>query len=82
MRLTDVRLPNTCRTLKRKETIKSFANAKERHCLRYTNYRDKAFAAIIFACMNFKIGIEKSQKHLAFNEIFTPANLKAHLKFN
>ena len=44
---------------KRKETIERvFADAKERHCLRYTNYRGspkvKFQVTLIFACMNLK----------------------------
>ena len=44
---------------KRKETIERvFADAKERHCLRYTNYRGLAkvtmHVALIFSCLNLK----------------------------
>ena len=44
---------------KRKETIERvFAEAKERHCLRYTNYRGLAkvtmHVALIFSCLNLK----------------------------
>ena len=44
---------------KRKETIERvFADAKERHCLRYTNYRGlakvKVHICLIFSCLNLK----------------------------
>ena len=44
---------------KRKQTMERvFAEAKERHCLRYTNYRRlvkvKVQVALIFSCLNLK----------------------------
>ena len=56
---------------KRKETIERvFAEAKERHCLRYTNYRGlakvKVQVALIFSCLNLK----KLAKRKLLNFIF------------
>ncbi len=56
---------------KRKETIERvFADAKERHCLRYTNYRGspkvKFQVTLIFACMNLKKMAMKKFKAFLF----------------
>ena len=56
---------------KRKETIERvFAETKERHCLRYTNYRGlakvKVQVALIFSCLNLK----KLAKRKLLNLIF------------
>ena len=52
---------------KRKETIERvFADAKERHCLRYTNYRGlakvKVQVALIFSCLNMKKLAKRKRK--------------------
>ena len=56
---------------KRKETIKRvFADAKERHCLRYTNYRGlnkvKMQVALIFSCLNLKKLARRKLKNFIF----------------
>ena len=56
---------------KRKETIERvFADAKERHCLRYTNYRGlakvKVQVALIFSCLNLKKLAIRKLKDLIF----------------
>ena len=61
---------------KRKETIERvFAEAKERHCLRYTNYRGLAKVrvqvAIIFSCLNMKkLATRKRKNFLVFFFLF------------
>ena len=70
---------------KRKETIERvFADAKERHCLRYTNYRSspkvKAFVTLIFACMNLKkLALKKRITSLFFTSFFAHDKFKALL---
>ena len=60
---------------KRKETIERvFADAKERHCLRYTHYRGlvkvKGYITLIFACMNLKKLAMKKFMTSLFSTIF------------
>ena len=61
---------------KRKETIERvFAEAKERHCLRYTNYRGLAKVrvqvALIFSCLNMKkLATRKRKNFLVFFFLF------------
>ena len=60
---------------KRKETIERvFADAKERHCLRYTHYRGlvkvKSFVTLIFACMNLKKLALRNHKSSVFLDFF------------
>jgi len=56
---------------KRKETIERvFADSKERHCLRYTNYRGlakvKVQVALIFSCLNLKKLAKKKLRDFIF----------------
>ena len=68
---------------KRKETIERvFADAKERHCLRYTHYRGlvkvKSSITLIFACMNLKkLALKKHKSSLFFTSFLFVLNLKS-----
>jgi len=64
---------------KRKETIEQvFAEAKERHCLRYTNYRVlakvKMQVALIFSCLNLKKLAKRNRLNFIFFFCLRPGN--------